>query len=180
MLTPEMRSTGEVMGLDTSLAMAFAKSQMAAQPGLPTSGNVFISVKDHDKEDSATIAKSFLEMGFKIFSTAGTAEFLKSKGIPVTKTFKLSEGARPNVVDMIKNGQMQIIINTPSGMNPRLDENKIRQEALLGRVCMITTIMGAYAAIAGIKALKSEPLTVKSLQEYGEIMREKRKALGDI
>ena len=180
MLTPEMRSTGEVMGLDTSLAMAFAKSQMAAQPGLPTSGNVFISVKDHDKEDSATIAKSFHEMGFKIFSTAGTAEFLKSKGIPVTKTFKLSEGARPNVVDMIKNGQMQIIINTPSGMNPRLDENKIRQEALLGRVCMITTIMGAYAAIAGIKALKSEPLTVKSLQEYGEIMREKRKALGDI
>ena len=180
MLTPEMRSTGEVMGLDTSLAMAFAKSQMAAQPGLPTSGNVFISVKDHDKEDGATIAKSFHEMGFKIFSTAGTAEFLKSKGIPVTKTFKLSEGARPNVVDMIKNGQMQIIINTPSGMNPRLDENKIRQEALLGRVCMITTIMGAYAAIAGIKALKSEPLTVKSLQEYGEIMREKRKALGDI
>ena len=180
MLTPEMRSTGEVMGLDTSLAMAFAKSQMAAQPGLPTSGNVFISVKDHDKEDSATIAKSFHEMGFKIFSTAGTAEFLKSKGIPVTKTFKLSEGARPNVVDMIKNGQMQIIINTPSGMNPRLDENKIRQEALLGRVCMITTIMGAYAAIAGIKALKGEPLTVKSLQEYGEIMREKRKALGDI
>lgn len=180
MLTPEMRSTGEVMGLDTSLGMAFAKSQMAAQPGLPTSGNVFISVKDHDKEAGASVAKSFHELGFKIFSTAGTAAFLASKGIPVTKTFKLSEGARPNVVDMIKNGQMQIIVNTPSGMNPRLDENRIREEALLGRVCMITTIMGAYAAIQGIKALKGQPLNVKSLQEYGEIMRKKRAALGDI
>lgn len=180
MLTPEMRSTGEVMGLDTSLGMAFAKSQMAAQPGLPTSGNVFISVKDHDKEAGASIAKSFHELGFKIFSTAGTAAFLASKSIPVTKTFKLSEGARPNVVDMIKNGQMQIIVNTPSGMNPRLDENRIREEALLGRVCMITTIMGAYAAIQGIKALKAQPLNVKSLQEYGDIMREKRAKLGDI
>lgn len=180
MLTPEMRSTGEVMGLDTSLGMAFAKSQMAAQPGLPTSGNVFISVKDHDKEAGASVAKSFHELGFKIFSTAGTAAFLASKGIPVTKTFKLSEGARPNVVDMIKNGQMQIIVNTPSGMNPRLDENRIREEALLGRVCMITTIMGAYAAIQGIKALKAQPLNVKSLQEYGDIMREKRAKLGDI
>lgn len=180
MLTPEMRSTGEVMGLDTSLGMAFAKSQMAAQPSLPTSGNVFISVKDHDKEAGASIAKSFHELGFKIFSTAGTAAFLASKGIPVTKTFKLSEGARPNVVDMIKNGQMQIIVNTPSGMNPRLDENRIREEALLGRVCMITTIMGAYAAIQGIKALKAQPLNVKSLQEYGDIMREKRAKLGDI
>lgn len=180
MLTPEMRSTGEVMGLDTSLGMAFAKSQMAAQPGLPTSGNVFISVKDHDKEAGASIAKSFHELGFKIFSTAGTAAFLASKAIPVTKTFKLSEGARPNVVDMIKNGQMQIIVNTPSGMNPRLDENRIREEALLGRVCMITTIMGAYAAIQGIKALKAQPLNVKSLQEYGDIMREKRAKLGDI
>ena len=180
MLTPEMRSTGEVMGLDTSLGMAFAKSQMAAQPGLPTSGNVFISVKDHDKEAGAAIAKSFHEIGFKIFSTAGTAAFLSARGIPVTKTFKLSEGARPNVVDMVKNGQMQIIINTPSGMNPRLDENKIREAALLGRVCMITTIMGAYAAIQGIKALKEQPLKVKSLQEYGEIMRKKRELLGDI
>ena len=180
MLTPEMRSTGEVMGLDTSLGMAFAKSQMAAQPGLPTSGNVFISVKDHDKEAGAAIAKSFHEIGFKIFSTAGTAAFLAAHGIPVTKTFKLSEGARPNVVDMVKNGQMQIIINTPSGMNPRLDENKIREAALLGRVCMITTIMGAYAAIEGIKALKGQPLKVKSLQEYGEIMRKKRELLGDI
>ncbi len=165
-LTPEMRSTGEVMGLADDLGMAFAKSQIAAQPGLPTSGNVFISVKDHDKEAAAEIAKNFSEMGFKIFSTAGTAAFFESRGIPVTKTYKLSEGARPNVVDMVKNNQMHIIINTPSGMMPRLDENKIRQAALLGRVCMITTIMGAYAAIAGIKALKSKPIGVKPLQDY--------------
>lgn len=166
MLTPEMRSTGEVMGLADDLGMAFAKSQMAAQPGLPTSGNIFLSVKDHDKEAAAEIARKFINFGFKIYSTAGTAAFLREKGIPVTKTYKLSEGARPNVVDMVKNGEIQIIINTPSGMNPRIDENKIREEALLSRVCMITTIMGAYAALRGIEALKTKQLTVKSLQEY--------------
>ena len=179
MLTPEMRSTGEVMGLADDLGMAFAKSQMAAQPGLPDSGNVFISVKDHDKEAAAEIARKFHELGFKLFSTSGTAQFLRDKGIPVTKTYKLSEGARPNVVDRVKNGEMQIIINTPSGMNPRLDENRIREEALLGRVCMITTIMGAYAAIKGIEALKSSQLKVKSLQEYKLQMDAKRAKMAE-
>ena len=177
MLTPEMRSTGEVMGLADDLGMAFAKSQMAAQPGLPTSGNIFLSVKDHDKEAAAEIARKFIDFGFKIYSTAGTAGFLREKGIPVTKTYKLSEGARPNVLDMVKNGEIQIIINTPSGMNPRIDENKIREEALLSRVCMITTIMGAYAALRGIEALKTKPITVKSLQEYKEEIDAKRAKL---
>ena len=177
MLTPEMRSTGEVMGLADDLGMAFAKSQMAAQPGLPTSGNIFLSVKDHDKEAAAEIAKKFIDFGFKIYSTAGTAGFLKDRGIPVTKTYKLSEGARPNVLDMVKNGEIQIIINTPSGMNPRIDENKIREEALLSRVCMITTIMGAYAALRGIEALKTKPITVKSLQEYKKEIDAKRAKL---
>ena len=177
MLTPEMRSTGEVMGLADDLGMAFAKSQMAAQPGLPTSGNIFLSVKDHNKEAAAEIARKFIDFGFKIYSTAGTAGFLKEKGIPVTKTYKLSEGARPNVLDMVKNGEIQIIINTPSGMNPRIDENKIREEALLSRVCMITTIMGAYAALRGIEALKTKPITVKSLQEYKEEIDAKRAKL---
>ena len=177
MLTPEMRSTGEVMGLADDLGMAFAKSQMAAQPGLPTSGNIFLSVKDHDKEAAAEIARKFIDFGFKIYSTAGTEGFLKEKGIPVTKTYKLSEGARPNVLDMVKNGEIQIIINTPSGMNPRIDENKIREEALLSRVCMITTIMGAYAALRGIEALKTKPITVKSLQEYKEEIDAKRAKL---
>ena len=166
MLSPEMRSTGEVMGLDTDLGTAFAKSQIAAQPGLPTSGNVFLSVKDHDKAMAVEIAKSLDRLGFKIFSTAGTAKVLRDNGIPVTQTYKLNEGARPNVVDMIKNGEIALIINTPSGMYPRLDENHIRQEALLKKVCMITTTMGAYAAIKGIEAIGKRDLNVKSLQEY--------------
>ncbi len=173
-LTPEMRSTGEVMGIDRDLGMAFAKSQIAAQPGLPTSGNVFLSVKDHDKEAAAEIAKAFHDMGFSLYSTAGTAGFLSSRGIPVTKTYKLSEGARPNVVDMVKNGQIQLIINTPSGMSPRMDENRIREEALLRKVCMITTIMGAYAAIQGIRALRSNELTVESIQSHNASIRREK------
>ena len=176
MLTPEMRSTGEVMGLDDNLGMAFAKSQMAANSSLPTSGNVFISLKDHDKEVGAEIARKFVDLGYKLFSTAGTAAFFASRGIPVTKTYKLSEGARPNVVDMLKNKQIQIVINTPSGMNPRLDENKIRESALLTNTCMITTIMGAYAALKGIEALRNNPVKVKSLQEYKREMDAKRKS----
>ena len=171
MLSPEMRSTGEVMGLDKDLGTAFAKSQIAAQPGLPSSGNVFLSVKDHDKEMAVEIAKSLDKLGFKIFSTAGTAKLLSDNGIPVTRTYKLNEGARPNVIDMIKNDEMSLIINTPSGMYPLLDENLIRQEALLKKVCIITTMMGAYAAIKGIEAMRSKDLSVKSLQEYMEQLK---------
>ncbi len=175
MLSPEMRSTGEVMGLDKDLGTAFAKSQIAAQPALPQSGNVFLSVKDHDKLRAVEIAKSLVELGFKIYSTEGTAKVLRENSIPVVRTYKLAECARPNVVDMIKNGEMSLIINTPSGMTPRLDENKIRQEALLKKVCMITTIMGANAAIKGIKAVRSRDLDVKSLQEYMTILNESGK-----
>ena len=175
MLTPEMRSTGEVMGLDDNLGMAFAKSQMAAGSALPTSGNVFISLKDHDKAAGAEIAARLVEFGFKLFSTSGTAAYLRERNIPVTTLFKLSEGARPNVVDMLKNKQIQIVINTPSGMNPRIDENKIRESALLSGTCMITTIMGAYAALKGIEAVKHNKITVKSLQEYKIDMDAKRK-----
>jgi carbamoyl-phosphate synthase large subunit len=175
MLSPEMRSTGEVMGLDMDLGTAFAKSQIAAQPGLPSSGNVFLSVKDHDKALAVEIATSLDKLGFKIFSTEGTAKLLQENGIPVTRTYKLNEGARPNVVDMIKNDEMALIINTPSGMYPRMDENQIRQEALLKKVCMITTIMGAYAAIKGIEAMRNKDLSVKSLQEYMTMLNEQKK-----
>ena len=175
MLTPEMRSTGEVMGLDDNLGMAFAKSQMAAGSALPTSGNVFISLKDHDKAAGAEIAAKLVEFGFKLFSTSGTAAYLRERNIPVTTLFKLSEGARPNVVDMLKNKQIQIVINTPSGMNPRIDENKNRESALLSGTCMITTIMGAYAALKGIEAVKHNKITVNSLQEYKIDMDAKRK-----
>ena len=175
-LTPEMRSTGEVMGIDHDLGMAFAKTQMAAQPSLPTEGNIFLSVKDHDKPVAVDIARKLIDLGFNIYSTGGTAKTLQQEGLPVSRLFKLSEGARPNVIDMLKNDEIQMIINTPSGMMPRLDENAIRSEAVLRRVCIITTLMGAFAAIQGIKALKEKPLEVCSLQEYGKIIRDSIKA----
>ena len=166
MLSPEMRSTGEVMGLGPDLLTAFAKSQDAAQPSLPKSGNAFLSVKDHDKPMALEIAKKLVALGFKLFSTSGTAKLLSENGIPVTRTYKLNEGARPNVVDMIKNDEMDLIINTPSGMTPRLDENKIRQEALLKKVCTMTTMMAANVAVKGIEAMREKEMSVQSLQDY--------------
>ncbi|WP_269543060.1 carbamoyl-phosphate synthase large subunit [Cerasicoccus fimbriatus] len=165
-LSPEMRSTGEVMGLDYDLGLAIAKSQMAAQPALPTEGNVFLSVRDRDKPRAVELARELDKLGFKIHSTSGTAAVLEEAGIPVQRLFKLSEGARPNVLDMLKNGQMQLIINTPSGQTPRLDENQIREEAVLRKVCIMTTLSFAEGALNGIKALKESPLEVRSLQEF--------------
>jgi len=165
-LSPEMRSTGEVMGIDQDVGLAFAKTQMAAQPALPESGNVFLSVKDHDKVVAVEIAKKLSELGFNIYSTSGTATSLKDAGVPVKTLFKLSEGARPNVIDLLKNGEIQMIINTPKGMMPRVDENRMRTEAVLHNVCMVTTIMGAHAALQGIKSLRNTELTVTSLQEW--------------
>ena len=166
MLSPEMRSTGEVMSLGPDLLTAFAKSQDAAQPSLPKSGNAFLSVKDHDKPMALEIAKKLVALGFKLFSTSGTAKLLSENGIPVTRTYKLNEGARPNVIDMIKNDEMDLIINTPSGMTPRLDENKIRQEALLKKVCTMTTMMAANVAVKGIEAMREKEMSVQSLQDY--------------
>ena len=165
-LTPEMRSTGEVMGIDYDLGLAFAKAQMAAKPPLPLSGNVFLSVKDKDKAQAVEIAQQLVELGFRIFSTAGTARILQKHGIAVQRLFKLSGGARPNVIDMIKNGEIHLIINTPSGMLPRRDENRMRAEGLSHSICIITTIMGAWTALKGIRALKRKTLDVCSLQEY--------------
>lgn len=165
-LTPEMRSTGEVMGLDMDYGIAFAKTQMAVQPALPTSGNVFISVKDEDKDKVVDIARRLVLLGFSIYSTSGTAESLKDNGVEVKKLFKIDEG-RPNVVDMIKNGEIQLIVNTPStGMIPRRDENTIRKEAIDMSVCIVTTISAAETSVMAIEALEKKPLEVKSLQEY--------------
>ena len=165
-LTPEMRSTGEVMGLDMDYGIAFAKTQMAVQPPLPSSGNVFISVKDEDKDKVVDIARRLSALGFNICSTSGTARSLKENGVEVNKLFKIDEG-RPNVVDMIKNGEIQLIINTPStGMIPRRDENAIRKEAIDMSVCIVTTISGAETSVLAIEAMEKKPLVVKSLQEY--------------
>ena len=166
-LTPEMRSTGEVMGQDKDFGMAFAKTQMAAKPSLPMEGNVFLSVKDSDKPKALEIAKGLSELGFSFTSTEGTAKFLNENGIKAESTLRISEG-RPNVADLIKNGKVQLVINTPLGLIPRRDENGIRQEAVSYSVPVITTLGSAYAALEGIRSLKDRKFSVKSLQDYAK------------
>ncbi len=164
-LGPEMKSTGEVMGIDADFGMAYAKAQMAAQPPLPRGGSIFISVKDSDKPGVADLAAEFASLGFKIFATSGTAAAIAERDTPVQRLFKLTEG-RPNALDMIKNGELQIILNTPSGKTPREDEVKIRSAAVAARVPIITTLRGAQASLLGIRSLREHGLSVKALQEY--------------
>ncbi|MDD5199501.1 MAG: carbamoyl-phosphate synthase large subunit [Terrimicrobiaceae bacterium] len=166
-LGPEMRSTGEVMGIDADLGSAYAKAQMAAQPALPDSGNVFLSVKDADKLAAVGIAREFADLGFTIFATEGTAAGIEAAGIPTQRLYRLSEG-RPNVLDMIKNGEIHFIINTPSGQQPRKDEVIIRSAAVANRIATMTTLRAAEASAAAIRAIREHGLTVKSLQEYHE------------
>ncbi len=164
-LGPEMKSTGEVMGIDADLGLAYAKSQMAAPPPLPKGGNVFISVKDNDKKNIVSVAREFVSLNFGIIATAGTADTLKAAGVPVTKVFKVREG-RPNVLDRVKNGDIHFIINTPSGKIPREDEVSIRNAALTQKIPIMTTIRAAQASANGIRSLQRNKLTVKTLQEY--------------
>ena len=164
-LGPEMRSTGEVMGLDDDLGIAFAKAQAAAKPGLPAKGNVFLSVKDDDKALAVDLARQLIALGFEIYSTSGTAKTLAENGVKATRLAKIDEG-RPTAVDMIKNNQIQLIINTPSGMVPRKDENKIRSAAYAHNICIMTTITGAKAALNGIKALRNKQVGVRPIQKY--------------
>jgi carbamoyl-phosphate synthase large subunit len=164
-LGPEMKSTGEVMGIDADLGIAYAKAQMAAQPPLPQGGNIFISVKDSQKPDVALLARDFEALGFKIFATAGTAAAIKAEGTPVVKLYKLSEG-RPHVLDMIKNGEVSFIINTPAGKTPREDEVKIRSAAVAQRIPIMTTMRAAKASLRGITSLRAHGFDVKCIQEY--------------
>jgi carbamoyl-phosphate synthase large subunit len=164
-LGPEMKSTGEVMGLDVDLGLAYAKSQMAAPPPLPINGNVFVSVKDADKEAVVPVVREFVKLGFGIIATAGTFEMLAAAQIPVTKVFKLREG-RPNVLDRVKNGDINFIINTPSGKIPREDEVRIRNASLAQRIPIMTTVRAAVASANGIRSLQKRKVSVRSLQEY--------------
>ena len=164
-LGPEMKSTGEVMGIDEDLGLAYAKAQMAAQPSLPTGGNIFLSVRDADKKEATVLAQHFAELGFKLYSTGGTAKALATAGVPVNKLFKVTEG-RPNVLDMIKNGEIAFIVNTPSGKIPREDEVKIRSAAVANRIPIMTTLSGAKASLNGIQSMKSKGLRVRPIQEY--------------
>jgi carbamoyl-phosphate synthase large subunit len=164
-LGPEMRSTGEVMGSDETFAMAFAKSQMAANASLPQKGTIFISVADRDKAEIVPIARNFASMGYGLLSTRGTARVLREQGIPVDEIPKIQEG-RPNIVDMMKNGQIAMILNTPSGKGRRTEEGRIRAAAVTHRVTCITTMAAAQAAVEACRALKETEFTVRSLQEW--------------
>lgn len=165
LLSPEMRSTGEVMGLDDDLGVAYAKSQMAANSPLPLKGKVFISVSEPHKTDVAKIAKLYADLGFEIISTSGTAAVLEKAGLKVERVFKLNEG-RPNTIDLLKNREIQLVINTPSGQSPRADEVKIRTTAVYTGTPIMTTLSGAKAAALGIAALKRSGYDVKPIQDY--------------
>ncbi|NQT52814.1 carbamoyl-phosphate synthase large subunit, partial [bacterium] len=164
-LGPEMKSTGEVMGIDESFGLAFAKSQQGAGHTLPTEGTVFVSVRNSDKREVIFIAKKLEDMGFEIVATKGTAAALQRNGVTVQTVQRVSVG-RPNVLDRIKNGEVHLIINTVSGKNPRQDEIRIRTAALANRVPLISTISGAGAFVSGIEALRKKGISVKSIQEY--------------
>jgi carbamoyl-phosphate synthase large subunit len=165
LLSPEMRSTGEVMGLDQDLGIAYAKSQMAAGGPLPMSGRVFISVSDAHKKEVAAVARQFADLGFSVIATSGTAAVLEAAGLKVERIAKLSEG-RPNAVDLLKNREIQLVINTPAGQTPRADEVRIRTTAVYTGTPIMTTLSGAKAAALGIAALRKSGYSVKTLQEY--------------
>jgi carbamoyl-phosphate synthase large subunit len=165
LLSPEMKSTGEVMGLDTDLGIAYAKSQMASGSSLPLEGRVFISVSDAHKAEVAALARRFADLGFKLSSTTGTAAILTEAGLEVESVPKLAEG-RPNTLDLLKNNEIQLVINTPSGQAPRVDEIKIRTTAIYTNTPIMTTMGSAKAAADGIAALKQNGYGVKPLQEY--------------
>ena len=165
LLGPEMKSTGEVMGVDHSFGLAYAKSQMAAQPSLPKSGTVFLSVRDIDKGAAVRLGQGLHDLGFKIVSSSGTARKLADAGIPVTPLLKLSEG-RPNVVDLIKNREIVLVINTPAGAVARSEEVQIRTSALQHKIPVMTTVAAAQASLEGIKSLRTHGLSVRALQDY--------------
>jgi carbamoyl-phosphate synthase large subunit len=164
-LGPEMKSTGEVMGIDRTFGMAFAKAQLGAGMILPTKGTLFVSVHDKDKPGIVPAVKSLVELGFTVIATEGTAQFLDVHGIQAKKILKVQEG-RPNVIDLMKNGEISLIFNTPSGKKPRKAESLIRSQAWFHNLPIMTTLPGARAAAEGIEALIKDQLTVTSLQEH--------------
>jgi carbamoyl-phosphate synthase large subunit len=164
-LGPEMRSTGEVMGIDEGFGRAFAKAELAAGQKLPLSGKVFISTNDRDKLSVVPIVGDLIALGFKIVATSGTCKVLQAAGLDIESVLKLHEG-RPNVVDIIKNGDVQLIINTPSGEEAQADGRLIRRTALMYKIPLITTLAGAKATAAAIQQLQAQPLKVKALQDY--------------
>jgi carbamoyl-phosphate synthase large subunit len=165
LLSPEMKSTGEVMGLDANFGLAFAKAQIAAGNSLPKSGAVFISVTDRDKPAIIEIARSFQELGFDLLATGGTAKALRQAGIDCRSLAKVNEGT-PNIVELIQNQGCAMLVNTPMGKAAMSDDALIRKAALMAQIPYTTTLSAAKAAIEGIRAEKSRTLEVRSLQEH--------------
>ncbi|MFH1259551.1 MAG: carbamoyl-phosphate synthase large subunit [Elusimicrobiota bacterium] len=164
-LGPEMRSTGEVMGIDHDFPSAFAKSQAAAGSSLPTSGKVLLSLRSEDKKNILPIARNLEEMGFQLLATKNTAQFLRENNLTVEEVYKLGEG-RPDIVDILKNRQVNLIINTPSGKKSRSHGYTIRRTAIIHNISIITTLSAAQAAVEAIRALRKGKLAVKPIQEY--------------
>jgi carbamoyl-phosphate synthase large subunit len=170
-LGPEMRSTGEVMGIADSFGMAFAKAQISADGALPLEGSVFVTVNDHDKANLVPIARRFHGLGFRLLATEGTARYLRARGIPTERVLKVYEG-RPNAIDLLVSGQIQLLINTPLGKLTQQDDYAIRRAALQHRVPYTTTLSAASAACDAIIALRSRIGDVRSLQEWHALARE--------
>ena len=165
-LGPEMKSTGEVMGIDPDWGMAYAKAQTSAFNPLPTAGNVFLSVADLDKNRAVPVARDLVELGYKLFSTGGTHARLIAEGIPCTRVYKLAEQARPNVIDMMKNREIHFVVNTPSTHEAREDETRIRSTAIAQKISHATNLSAAEASVKAMRSLKTRELTVMSIQEY--------------
>jgi len=162
-LSPEMKSTGEVMGVAATFGEAFAKAQLSAGQVLPTSGTIFFSVNDPDKSAAIDLARRYMQLGFRIVATEGTADALEGAGLSVERVVKVKEG-RPNVVELIKGDRIQLIVNTPRGQDTFFDEKAIRRAAVLARIPTITTIAAAQAAVEGIAAMQKRQTTVYALQ----------------
>jgi carbamoyl-phosphate synthase large subunit len=163
-LGPEMRSTGEVMGISERFSIAFAKSQLAAGTVLPTGGKIFLSVADRGKEHMVGLARRLAKMGFELLATRGTAERIEAAGIPVQRLLKLSQG-HPNVLDFMVDGDLRLVMNTPSGKGARTDEGRIRSAAVSHGIPCITTIQAADAAVLAMEALREEEMTVEAVQD---------------
>jgi carbamoyl-phosphate synthase large subunit len=167
-LGPEMRSTGEVMGLDDSFPRAFAKAQIAAGNALPLRGRVFISVRDADKPGAAELAARLVKLGFDIVATAATAELFRSRGVPCTTVLKVAEG-RPHIVDKLIDREIDLVFNTTSGKKAIEDSYSIRRQTLMHGIPYFTALTSCRAAVAAIEALHQGPLNVKPLQEYHSV-----------
>jgi carbamoyl-phosphate synthase large subunit len=165
-LGPEMKSTGEVMGMDSDFGLAFAKSQIAANGSLPTGGTVFLSVREKDKLAVAALATRLAALGFTLMATEGTAGAIGRAGVPVERVYKVTEGFRPHIVDRMKSGEVAMLVNTPEGRSARLDSYSIRRTAVTMGIPHFTTMAAAEAAAEAIAALRKQQLAIRSLQEY--------------